>query len=48
MLGHKTSFSKFLKTDMISHIYSYHNAMRLEIKYKKKLQDIQKSGGYTT
>ena len=48
MLGHKTSFSKFLKTDIILCIYSDPNAMKLEIKYKKKLQTIQKSGGYTT
>ena len=48
MLGHKTSFSKFLKTDIILFIYSDPNAMKLEIKYKKKLQTIQKSGGYTT
>ena len=36
MLGHKTSLSKFKKTEIISSIFSDHNTMRLEIKYKKK------------
>ena len=36
MLGHKTSLSKFKKTEIISSILSNHNTMRLEIKYKKK------------
>ena len=35
-LGHKESLSKFLKTQIISSIFSDHNAMRLEINYKKK------------
>ena len=36
MLGHKTSLSKFKKTEIILSIFSDHNAMRLEINYKKK------------
>ena len=33
-LGHKSSLSKFKKTEIISSIFSDHNAMRLE--YRKK------------
>ena len=36
MLGHKASLSKFLKIEIISRFFSNHNAMRLEINYKKK------------
>ena len=36
MLGHKVSLGKFKKTETISSIFSNHNAMRLEINYKKK------------
>ena len=36
MGGHKTSLSKFKKTEIISSIFSSHSAMRLEIKYKEK------------
>ena len=36
MLGHKTSLHKFKKIKIISDIFSDHNAMRLEINYKKK------------
>ena len=36
MLGHKASLGKFKKTEIISSIFSNHNAMRLEINYKKK------------
>ena len=36
MLGHKVRLSKFKKIEIISGIFSYHNAMRLEINYKKK------------
>ena len=34
MLGHKTSLNKFKKTEIISRIFSDHNAMKLEIKNK--------------
>ena len=36
MLGHKMSLLKFKKTEITSSIFSNHNAMRLEIIYKKK------------
>ena len=36
ILGHKSNFSKFKKTEIISSIFSDHNAMRLDISYKKK------------
>ena len=35
-LGHKSSLSKFKKTEIVSSIFSNHNAMRLEINYRKK------------
>ena len=36
ILGHKTSLSKFKKSEIISSIFSDHNAMRLEINYREK------------
>ena len=36
MLGHKATLDKFKKTEIISSIFSNHNAVRLEINYKKK------------
>ena len=36
ILIHKTSLSKFKKTEIISSIFSDHNAMRLGINYRKK------------
>ena len=36
ILGHKSSLSKFKKIEIISSIFSDHNAMRLEINYKKE------------
>ena len=38
MLGHKVSFSKFKKTEIILGIFSNHNTIRIEINYKKKQQ----------
>ena len=38
MLGHKTSLNKFKKIEIISNIFSDHNAMKLKINYKKKLK----------
>ena len=35
-MGHKSSLSKFKKIEIISSIFSDHNAMRLDINYKKK------------
>ena len=37
ILGHKSNLSKFKKIEIVSSIFSYHNAMRLDINYKKKL-----------
>ena len=36
ILGHKSNLSKFKKIQIISSIFSDHNAMRLDINYKKK------------
>ena len=36
ILGHKSSFGKFKKTEIMSSIFSDHNAMRLEINYRGK------------
>ena len=36
ILGHKSSLGKFKKIEIISRIFSDHNAMRLEISYRKK------------
>ena len=37
ILGHKSNLSKFKKIEIISSIFSDHNAMRLDIKYMKKV-----------
>ena len=34
-MGHKSNFSKFKKTEIVSSIFSDNNAMRLDIHYKK-------------
>ena len=36
MVGHNRSLSKFKKSEIISSIFSNHNAMRLEINYTEK------------
>ena len=36
ILGHKSSLGKFKKIETISSIFSNHNAMRLDINYRKK------------
>ena len=36
ILGHKSSLSKFKKTEIIPSIFSDHNAVRLDINYRKK------------
>ena len=36
ILGHKSNLSKFNKTEIIQNILSDHNAIRLDINYKKK------------
>ena len=35
ILGHKSNLSKFKKIEIISSIFSDHNAMRLDITYNK-------------
>ena len=40
-LGHKENLSKFKKIEIISSIFSDHNAMRLEINYKKKKKPLR-------
>ena len=36
ILGHKSNLSKFKKTEIVSSIFSDHNAMRLDFNYRKK------------
>ena len=36
ILGHKSNLSKFKKTEIVSSIFSDHNAIRIDINYKKK------------
>ena len=36
ILGHKSNFSEFKKIEIVSSIFSNHNAMRLDINYKKE------------
>ena len=36
ILGHKSSLGKFKKIEIVSSIFSDHNAMRLDINYRKK------------
>ena len=36
ILGHKSSLSKFKKIEIVSSIFSDHNAMRLHINYREK------------
>ena len=36
ILGHRSSLGKFKKTEIISNILSDHDAMRLDINYRKK------------
>ena len=36
ILGHKSNLSKFKKPEIVSSIFSDHNAMRLDINYKER------------
>ena len=46
ILGYKSSLGKLKKIEIVSSILSGHNAMRLDINYRKKnLQKIQTHGG---
>ena len=44
IMGHKSSLGNFKKTEILSSIFSDHNAIQLEINHKKKLQKIQTRG----
>ena len=35
-MGHKSSLGKFKKNEIISSIFSNHNAVRLDVNYRKK------------
>jgi len=48
ILGHKSSLGKFKKIEIISSIFSDHNAVRLDVNYRKKLLKIQTYGSQTT
>ena len=41
ILCHKSNLSKFKKTEIVSSIFSDHNAMRLDINYKKKRKPLR-------
>ena len=43
ILGYQSSLEKFKKTEIISSIFSDHNALRLEINYRKK--SVKSTGG---
>ena len=43
ILGHKSNLSKFNKIEIISSILSDHNAMRLDVNYKKKTTVINRN-----
>ena len=45
ILDHKSSLSNFKKIEIISSIFSDHNAMRLEINYREKNLKTQTHGG---
>ena len=44
IFGHKSNLSKFKAIEIISSIFSDHNAMRLDINYKKKKTETQTHG----
>ena len=41
ILGHKSSLGKLKKIEIIPSIFSDHNAVRLDVNYRKKLLKIQ-------
>ena len=45
ILGHKSSLGKFKKIEIVPSIFSYHNAMRLDINYRKNSVKIQTTRG---
>ena len=44
IMGHKSNLSKFKKAEIISSVFYDHNVLRLNINYKKKLQETQTLG----
>ena len=48
ILGHKSCLGKFKKIEIIPSIFSNHNAVRLDVNYRRKIIKIQKYGGWTT
>ena len=46
ILGHKSNLSKFMKIEIISSIFSDHNAMRLEINHRGEEKNT-KHGGFS-
>jgi hypothetical protein len=46
MIRHKTYLNKVLKSEIIWNIFSYHNAVKLEIKTKKTLGTITLQGNF--
>ena len=48
ILGHKASLGKFKKIEIIPSIFSDHNAIRLDLNYRRKLLKIPTYGGWTT
>ena len=47
ILGHKSSLGKFKKIEIVSSIFSDHNAMRLDINYRKRSVKITNTWSYT-
>ena len=45
ILGHKSSLGKFKRIEIISSIFSDHNAVKLDVNYRKNLLKIQTYGG---
>ena len=45
ILGHKSSLGKFKKIEIIPSIFSDHNAIRLDLNYRRKLLKIPTYGG---
>ena len=44
ILGHKSSLGEFKKTEIISSIFSDHNAVRLDLNYRRKTKEISTTG----
>ena len=48
ILGHKSNLDKLKKIEIIPTIFSDHNALRLDLNYRRKLLKIPTYGGWTT